>query len=86
VGSRVVRFPIDHPFAAAPDPVTDFDIRNVTTLRVSHDGNVVTWTEPRWIYQSKGYVQRRGEARRRFRFRNIDEGIGAVLGPYDVKA
>lgn len=78
---RVVRFPFEQSFSNPPAALAGFDFGNVTTLRVTRDGNVFTWTEPRWGYRSKGYIQQRGESRKRFRL--IDEGIGAVLGQFD---
>lgn len=77
---RVVRFPFELSFTNPPTALDGFDFGNVTTLRVTRDGNVFTWTEPRWGYRSKGYIQQRGPSRKRFRL--IDEGIGAVLGPF----
>lgn len=66
------------------DSVADagFDARNPTTLRVSDDGAVLTWTQPRLLYQSKAFVQERGRPRKRFRA--LDRGIGGVFGPYDL--
>ena len=80
---RVMRFPFEQSFSGPPVALDGFSFGNVTTLRVSRDGNVFTWTEPKWGHRSKGYIQQRGQARKRFRL--IDEGIGAVLGPFDLK-
>jgi len=78
---RVVRFPFGQSFSHPPTALDGFNFGNVTTLRVTRDGNVFTWTEPRLWYRSKAYIQQRGASRKRFRL--IDEGIGAVLGPFD---
>lgn len=78
---RVMRFPFEQSFSNPPTPLAGFDFGNVTTLRVTRDGNVFTWTEPRWGYRSKGYIQEREQARKRFR--PLDKGIGAVLGPFE---
>jgi hypothetical protein len=78
---RVVRFPFEQSFSHPPTALGGFDFGNATTLRVTRDGNVFTWTMPRWGYRSKGYIQQRGRSRKRFRL--IDEGIGAVLGQFD---
>ena len=74
-GGRAVR-------GVAPPTDAGFDARNPTTLRVSDDGAVLTWTQPRFLYQMKGFVQERGRPRRRFRA--LDRGIGGVFGPYDL--
>jgi hypothetical protein len=78
---RVVTFPFEQSFSNPPTALAGFDFGNVTTLRVTRDGNVFTWTEPRWGYRSKGYLQERGQARKRFP--PLDEGIGAVLGQFE---
>jgi len=78
---RVVRFPFEQSFSHPPAVVDSFNFGNVTTLRVTRDGDVFTWTEPRFGHRSKGYIQQRGQSRKRFRL--IDEGIGAVFGPFD---
>jgi len=78
---RVLRFPFEHSFGHPPTTLDDFSFGNVTTLRVTRDGVVFTWTEPKIGYRSKGYIQKRGE--RRKRFPEIDAGIGAVLGPFE---
>jgi hypothetical protein len=80
-GGRVMRFPFEQSFSHQPTALGDFDFGNVTTLRVTRDGNVFTWREPRFGYRSKAYIQQRGRARQRFRL--IDDGIGAVLGPFE---
>jgi len=80
-GDRVVRFGMGGP-PEAPTPVEDFDFRDVASLFVTHDGQVFTWIEPGMLHRLKGYVQRRGQ--RRKRLSAIDDGIGAVLGPYDL--
>jgi hypothetical protein len=74
-GGRAVR---------GPDSIADagFDARNPTTLRVSDDGAVLTWTQPRFLYQMKAFVQERGRPRKRLRA--LDRGIGGVFGPYDL--
>ena len=77
---RVMRFPFENSFANQTT-LDDFKFGNVTTLRVTRDGNVCTWTEPKWGYRSKAFFQERGKPRKRFEL--IDEGIGAVLGPFD---
>ncbi len=79
---KVLRFPFEEPFRHAPATLDSFKFGHVLTLRVTHDGQVCTWTEPRFLYQSKGYLQARGRSRQRFR--EIDDGIGAVLGPYPL--
>lgn len=76
----VVHFPFDQPFKQPPTGLCGFGFGHLTTLRVSHDGEVFTWTEPRFMYRSSGYIQQRGK--KRTRLRQIDEGIGIVLGPY----
>jgi hypothetical protein len=78
---RVVRFPFDDAFGRQPTALDGFDFGEVTTLRVTRDGNVFTWTEPRWGHRSKGYVQERGQSRQRLRV--IDEGIGTVMRPVE---
>lgn len=82
VDAQVVVFPSRDPFQDSPTRLAGFDFGHVTTLRVSQDGQVCSWTQPRFLYRSKGYVQRRGE--RRARFRALDDGIGAVIGPYSL--
>lgn len=79
---RVVRFPYEQSFRHTPTMHKGFDFSHVTTLRVTRDGQVFTWTEPRSLYRSKGYIQKLG--RRRKRFPQIDNGVGAVLGPYSL--
>jgi|KBSSwiStaDraftv2_1062776.scaffolds.fasta_scaffold24013_4 hypothetical protein len=78
---RVMRFPFEKSFASPAATLDEFNFGNVTTLRVTGDGNVFTWTEPKWGYRSKAYFQERGKRRRRFQV--IDDAIGAVLGPFD---
>lgn len=75
----VVRFPLRNPFEDSPSVVEDILFRSPTSLHVTHDGQVFTWTEPRFVHRLRGYVQQRGRARQRLR--DIDEGIGAVVGP-----
>ena len=77
---RVLRFPFEKSFANQTT-VDEFNFGNMTTLRVTGDGNVFTWTEPKWGYRSKGYFQERGKPKKRFGI--LDEAIGAVLGPFD---
>jgi hypothetical protein len=82
---RVARFPLTESFGnrrVEQATLEGFTFGEVTTLRITHDGQVCTWTEPRPLHRSKGYVQQRGGRRRRFRA--IDAGLGAVVGPYDV--
>jgi len=78
---RVARFPFEQSFRHPPASLDGFTFGNVTTLRVTRDGEVFTWTEPRFGYRSKGYIQQRGQLRKRFQ--QGDEGIGAALGPFD---
>jgi len=78
---RVAHFPFEQSFSHLPTMFDGFSFGNVTTLRVTHDGDVFTWTEPQFGYRSKGYIQQRGQSRKRFR--QIDEGIGAVFGQFD---
>ena len=80
-GGRVLRFPFEKSFATQAATLDEFNFGKVTTLRVTSDGNVFTWTEPKWGYRSKGYFQERGKQRKRFQL--IDDAIGAVLGPFD---
>lgn len=81
---RVSCFSFERPFQQPQAAVQGFAFREVATLRVTRDGRVFSWTEPRFGLRSKGYIQEGG--RRRQRFRAIDNGvaIGAVLGPYDL--
>jgi hypothetical protein len=78
---KVMRFSVERPFASAPSAIDAIDFGNVTTLRVTDDGKVFTWTEPTIGYGSRGYLQKIGERRRRFAA--IDRAIGAVVGPYE---
>lgn len=78
---QVVCFPFMHLFDSPPAILHGFSFRHVTTLRVTHCGNVFTWTEPRFIYRSRGYIQRRGHCR--MRFQPIDKAVGGVIGPFD---
>jgi hypothetical protein len=80
-GGRVMRFSFEQSFSQQPTALNGFNFGNVTTLRVTRDGNVFTWTEPKFGYRSKAFIQERGRSRKRFRL--IDDGIGAVLGPFD---
>jgi len=82
VGTQAVRFPAAEPFAAAPLPLEGFSIGEPTSLRFTHDGNVCTWMEPKALYESRGYVQTKGGER--IRMRALDDGIGAVIGPYSA--
>jgi hypothetical protein len=79
---KVKRFGFQVPLDQDPNVVTGFDFGLATTARLSSDGEVCTWTEPKFLYRSKGFIQKRGE--RRKRFPEIDIGIGAVLGPFGI--
>jgi len=80
VGTQAMRFPVTAPFAAEPVPLEGFSVDDPASLRFTHDGNVCTWTEPKVLYESRGYVQAKGGER--IRMRALDDGIGAVIGPY----
>jgi hypothetical protein len=79
---RVVRFPFDDPFGQQPARIEGLDLDKAVTLRASSDGQAFTWTVAQSLHRSKGFVQQKGDPRRRFR--DLDNGsrVGAVLGPY----
>jgi hypothetical protein len=76
----VVCFPLNTSFEGAPSLVEGIRFHRPSSLYATHDGEVFTWTEPRFIHRLKGYIQQRGQPRQRLR--EIDQGIGAVLGPH----
>ena len=80
VAERVCRFSTAEPFSTDAQPVDAIAFGTVTSLRVTHDGNVFTWTEPRGLLQSKYFTQER--TGQRSRLRDADEGFGIVVGPY----
>ena len=81
VGGRVMTFAWQRPFASPPAALGGFRLGQVATLRVTRDGQVLAWTEPRLALRTRGYLQFGG--RRRVRFRALEQGNGAVIGPYD---
>lgn len=79
---KVLKFPFEKPFRDNPTLLGCFRFGHTITLRLTRNGQVCTWTEPRFLYQSKGYFQKLGQKRKRFC--EIDTGIGSVLGPYVI--
>jgi hypothetical protein len=80
---HVRRFPFERGLSDPPGTLDDLSFGHVTMLRVTHDGEVFTWTEPTLGYSSRGFIQKRGEPRQRFP--QIDHGVGAVLGPFEIE-
>jgi hypothetical protein len=79
---QVVRFPVAQPFEQLPMPVEGFSFGAVGALRVTRDGRIFSWAEPRFGLRSKGYLQERNGRRLRFRFIDNGAALGAVVGPY----
>jgi hypothetical protein len=77
----VVAFPSERPFEFPPRQVDGFSFRQPSRVRCSSDGEVCAWTEPWLVKQVRGYVQVRKERRRRLR--ELEDGLGAVVGPYE---
>jgi hypothetical protein len=75
---RVLGFASDRPFEQPPRPVEGFDFGAPSRIRFTSDGEVCAWTEPRLVKQVRGYVQVRGEKRRRLK--ELDDGIAVVVG------
>ena len=80
VRGRVSAFRVDNAFSAPPAPVERFRFGTVSSLAVTRDGEVCSWTEPRALHRHRAYMQRRDHRRRRFRER--ERGAGVVIGPY----
>ena len=78
-GGKVLTFPADRPFEAAPRPTEGFSFGDPFRIRFTNDGEICTWMEPFFVKQVKGYVQERGGKRRRLRA--LDEGFAIVVGP-----
>ena len=76
---RAVSFPTQD---ADPAPLEGFSMHGPTSLSVTADGEVCTWTEARALYRVRAYVQRRGGRRRRLPER--ERGAAAVIGPYEA--
>lgn len=81
-GSRAVCFELDDHRLARPLPVDGVSFGRVTALRVTHDGEVFTWKEPRFWFGSKSFTQTRHDTRRRLR--HGEEGLVGVIGPYEL--
>jgi hypothetical protein len=81
-GGRPVAFRIADRDLARPEPIDGFTFGRVTSMYVTHDGEAITWTEPRLIFGVKTYVQQR--ARRWQRLRRLEDGLVAVMGPYEL--
>jgi hypothetical protein len=75
-----IGFSGERPFGRTTNIGKHFNFGHVTTLRVTRDGKVFSWTEPHSLYRQRGYIQKRGEQRRDFP--QLENGVGAVLGPY----
>jgi hypothetical protein len=78
---KVLTFPVDRPFDAAPRILEGFSFGTPFRLRFTNDGEVCTWMEPFFVKQIKGYVQRRGGRRRRLR--ELNDGLAMVVGPVE---
>ncbi|HEY4281142.1 MAG TPA: hypothetical protein VGM91_23210 [Conexibacter sp.] len=78
-GGRAVSFGAQD---ADPEPLEGFRMRRPTSLSVTSDGEVCTWTEALELYRVRGYAQRRGGQRRHLPER--EHGAAAVIGPYEA--
>jgi len=78
---RVVAFDVDREIGSAIADPAGIRLRQVTSLRVTRDGEVFTLTKPRFWFGSKTVIQQRG--RRRISHRKLQDGFLVVLGPYD---
>lgn len=79
-GSRAVAFGVEDRELSEPARVEGLRMGRVSSLWVTHDGEVFTWRAPRFWFGTKLYAQaRRG---RRQRLRRLEDGLTAVLGPY----
>lgn len=81
-GGDVLAFPRERPFESPPRVVDEFSFGTPSRVRFTNDGEICTWTEPRFVKQVKGYVQTRNGRRRRLRELN-DGGIAVVVGPFE---
>lgn len=81
-GGAVVAFSTSEPGPIEPGPVEGIAFGRVTSLQVTHDGQVFTWTEPRFWFGNKSFVQKRNGRRRRLR--QLEDGELAVIGPYEL--
>ena len=75
VGQQTIQAPFENP-RFAPE---GFSFASMSSLRVTQDGRVFTWTEPLVAHRLRAYVQEQG--RKRVRVRDIEQGSGAVIGP-----
>ena len=81
---KVLTFPVDRPFDAAPRLLEGFSFGTPFRIRFTNDGEVCTWLEPFFVKQVKGYVQQRGGRRRRLR--ELNDGFAIVVGPVEGMA
>jgi hypothetical protein len=78
---RVVAFDVNRRTNWTHTDVEGIQFGQVTSLRVTRDGEVFSWTEPRLWFGSKTYIQQHG--RRRIPHRKLKHGLWVVLGPYE---
>jgi hypothetical protein len=81
---KVLTFPVDRPFDAAPRLLEGFSFGTPSRIRLTNDGEVCTWLEPFFVKQVKGYVQQRDGRRRRLR--ELNDGFAIVVGPVEGMA
>jgi hypothetical protein len=79
VDGQVAGLPIQAPFENPRFAPEGFSFASVSSLHVTQDGRVFTWTEPLVAHRLRAYVQEQG--RKRMRVRDIEQGSGAVIGP-----
>ncbi len=79
--SQVAAFDAQPEFRGKGVPIAGFRFGRVTSLRVTLDGQVFSWTEPRFWFGSKAFSQQRN--RRRIHFRQPKHGLWVVIGPYE---
>ena len=77
---EVIAFDLDDRDLERPTPVARLAARRPTSLRVTHDGEVFVWTEPRLVFGTRSMVQR--PPGRSHRMRELEDGLTAVMGPY----
>jgi hypothetical protein len=68
---------MDDPAERGWRPVRDVRFGEVSSLAVTPDGAAFLWTSPKFLYQVKGFAQRRGGSR--VRMRSVDVGVGIIL-------
>ena len=81
-GGRALAFNADEKKRWESTGVEEFRIKNATSLSVTADGEVFTWTEPRFWFGSRTFIQKRGQVR--ICHHKLKEGTWAVLGPFKM--